>query len=84
MSFWKRKRRERQPEEEAISERNQQKRRSMHADEDYYKAMRRLAVEGHDAAGVRFYEEKLEDLQNLKYELDVLSNDQRAGERRSE
>lgn len=80
MSFWRRKKRESCPEEGIISERHEQKQRSMNADEEYYRAMHRLAIEAGDAAGVRFYKEKLADLENLKYELDVLSNDQRQGE----
>ena len=75
MSFWQRlsgARHSNDPSRRAIAERQEQKARSFQADEDYYKAMRRLAIEAGDAEGVRFYSQKLQDMAQLRYELDVL------------
>ena len=58
-----------------MREREEQKQRAAHADEDYYKAMRRFALEAGDPESLRFYDEKLKDLELLQYELEALSED---------
>ena len=80
MSFWKRGH-PRSCQEGAVEERHEQKRRSMKADKEYYAAMRRLALEARDAEGVRFYETRLKDIQDLEAELKVMTSDRGARER---
>ena len=53
----------------------------MKADKEYYAAMRRLALEARDAEGVRFYETRLKDIQDLEAELKVMTSDRGARER---
>lgn len=67
-----RNRRSRDPSQRAIAERQEQKARSAHADAEYYKAMRRFAIEAGDAEGVRRYTEKLQDIEYLRAEREAL------------
>lgn len=71
MRFWRRQHSRERPQRE-VEERQKQKVRSARADKDYYKAMRRFALEAGDAGGVRFYDQKLQDIEFLEYEMEAL------------
>lgn len=72
MRFFKRGHSRDRPLRDEVNERQEQKVRSARADKDYYKAMRRLALEAGDAGGVRFYDQKLQDIEYLEYEIAAL------------
>jgi hypothetical protein len=75
MSFWRRRHKHKDASERAIDERREQKKRGAQADEEYYRAMRRFAIDAGDADSLRLFDSKLRDLETLQYELEVLTNE---------
>lgn len=81
MNFWRKKRdptcEGSNPKEQAVEERQEQERRSIKADLEFFSAMRRLALDASDVEGARFYETRIKDIRDLQSELEVMTNEDR-------